>query len=1243
MTATPEAEGARPVQPEVTATVEAVPEQQVREYKEQMRQHITEAFAEAAEFVAEFNTHQEDAEAVQQIDVTGERASGNPLSEAPRTPRNREIQTQVWTQTTLDLLRPTPASQQFLDTLALDPASLGVINVMRDQFSTEDLQESTKGLSYVYKTLHRALNNQVTNPLEILSNEDFRNLSKINPPLHQKLATILIESARQQRIDRDVIRAFQETRQQEIPSRLMGSYTEQEFKNLFNDADPDSTRAMDFYEAIQYENVNQFMSYYQKKVSEKIGDPPRMTREEAEKAVTIDIHKTLEYIVNTIFSTTLAQPPEKDFDATARELGKYMADPIRVFDEELSGKLSRLVDKAERFHGRLPANLYAYKRESRKSYNPDTGRVEEVKVPVAELSRVEESSDFFESLRQIAVTEQKALKFQFNIGFLIQHPAAPDKGGVMGQIAQYAKTLETEAIDNLYILPNHELIQVAVIGLEQQYERLFSRNNWKKTEDLFKEVFKRMPRAEEKTLKQMMDNFLKRGYSAWEIRRAFYHGRLMAFGKEFMFHLLSSYADPNLTGEGQATYTGEGTFADNSVYDIAEQSKRWGDVADAYTVGLLMLPWNIHMKEFHPVPLKKEGEERWKECQDDGMMGFFDHKDFGKDGYNSIPLQAVHNYTRMGGVDGYGGWRTKFPYIQWLYGGEGETGLINKKNYGFQLDGTDQDALVKGWKSVENIGVNVLRNFHESFLKTPQAFAKNKTGEYEYLDKYESFFKFLYRRYFQDGVGQALYADIHSEQDYWKKIQQDIFSKNNKTLSAAMRIDLIEKHVYNAMTVTLYERHPLKFVDIEKKRSSQNGVTMRQELLKKFVEGKRGENGIWKRPGESEDFVIEEKFEAALDDIAYVEQVKRLEATEQIQTKLKQAQDKSKLGILFGDLNRDESEIDYKVNEESIRRILTERYEGELDAQEKIQRALEMYQTISEKVRIKPEEGGKEKKWQQSNRQMYNKARNHIDNRITWFSDVWRIGQFGRHFTADSAGEFMNRTAAGEGLISRTAEASQVISEATKNYLVGAGGMDSLLSGLSDAVRNGRGGWETLYKGIAQVYNSAKLEDKDHAKAITKDLINWALMGMRRDSSAETELAKIPFQIRREKTSIAAAKVDEGPAYDWDRRDRFDFVSLFTQKGILSQYTSEDDKRYKQVRPEENSLERLFHTVIGTEATPELMRDFEHEVSGEAVRAMNNASKKEIFIRHGLTAIGLVAVALMFMMMKKAMEEETKQ
>lgn len=989
--------------------------------------------------------------------------------------------------------------------------------------------------------------------------------------------------------------------------RESASMADGEFVRLFDDAtDKNKKKAMEFYEAIKTSNADVFKKYYKEKLNKIIKDNPKLSREEAGKKLTTEIHETISFIVYTIYSTTLKKNPEGEFDQMATEMASGYVGPKNVFNSVISGGLSRLLDSVSEEAGDNEPedqDYYVHDKDGTLRYNPDRQMTETVSVPTARLVK-KDLKRFVDSLKEISEVEKESLAYQFNLRFIMNNPPPSDKGGIFKAIQEFAKrSLKTETIDYLYFLPNNELIQAAVMSLEPMYKRMFASHGWRKTDEMQTAFLEHAKPAEMKALEQLHEAFGKEdGYDAWKLERAFNMARLMSFGKEFMYQVLSSYADPFMDDKGEPTFKGEGDLDSNAVFDIWSAAKRWR-YGDPGIVGLPFAPSGGVIDKWHPEEMEKAGRQGWKDSFKHGTLAYYDNEYFRE--YN--PLITLTNVSGQGGAEAMGGWRVKSTYMPWI------DDITDRGTYSLKLD-SGVDVFSKGWKSIQNIGTNVLKNYFQEFVISSVDFDSNR-GHYEH------FMKFLYNRYFAEGVGVALNND-GSENAFWRRIENSIDKGESYK-------DVMNRVMHDVLTVALYERMPTEFLHMERRRASQNGVTLEQgELMLEFI-GAEGRAGKWTQGATTQeefDRALTNKWDIAIDDLMYVQQKARMISIEQMKKRYEAGEDANKIGILYGDdINSLHGDIDYRVDSAFIERVLNKKYDGDPEKAEKVKRVKEIYESMTQKIVSKPKEGELETKWKNStnakDRKKYQEVRsNHIQNRMRWFSDTWRTGQFGMEFTTSEAGQFLNRSASGEELVSRAAGACFDITQSLKDYVAGG----ALLKGITKAVRKGQAGWEEMIKDSMSFYSSAKNEDTGVAKKLLQKIINWQIMAMRRDSRYSGVYGKWDSRIAGKRTSLAAKKVDRGGiTYDWKQDTIAAYVMEYTKGNTIPGWTKETEMKFKE-DPE----------------TGKLIRDFASETSGDALLHMHGASAKENFMRNIPTFLGLLILAILWIYIQKVSKEQ---
>jgi hypothetical protein len=499
-------------------------EQEVHAYSQAKARHIDELFQnDLVGYKNEFNSLEPSRTLLQEEELHNRELQGQVTDESAASLKNQKLQEQMWVRQTLANLRNPPGNrprEEIYNALGINDQNKIILDHLVQTLNDGDLYGDVINVPILYKVLHSALNNGNPNPLLILGEDDFAQLARQNTNLQEKIGESLYRAASRLNIPEKDINEFLNKRIRELGAkRRGGAYTEDEFKKKFSSEAPEDKEALAFYEAINLGDIDKFTAYYQNKAANyrrllleqnPRGQMPevqynRWVVETAAKATTHDIHKTLLYITNNIFNEVLARGPEESFQATARNLGAYMADPIRVFDEIVSGNLSALTTRAQKLvhTPRERGDYYVFKRETKPGYDPSTGRTIEREVPTALL--VESGIDrFVESLRVMATEERGALQYQFDLGFLMRNHEAIPKGSTFMQTlsGMARKSFTAATIDNLYMLPYNEMIQAAVISLEQSYKELFHEHEWKKTADLDHEVFAALPKARKRVLQE---------------------------------------------------------------------------------------------------------------------------------------------------------------------------------------------------------------------------------------------------------------------------------------------------------------------------------------------------------------------------------------------------------------------------------------------------------------------------------------------------------------------------------------------------------------------------------------------------------------------------------------------------------------------------------------------------------------------------------------------------------------------
>jgi hypothetical protein len=232
----------------------------------------------------------------------------------------------------------------------------------------------------------------------------------------------------------------------------------------------------------------------------------------------------------------------------------------------------------------------------------------------------------------------------------------------------------------------------------------------------------------------------------WAIRRALLHARMHLSLISTDLHAISSYGHPYLTDDLEPTYT-DTALARLETYRTWWDAEKW-QTSELFRYGLAFMP-RANRQWMHdvwlPEDVSDEGRAIYEQSQKIGTLALKGRTYFTED---TPPNIFELNPMGVAGTDRNAGWEVKYPFTPWI------DKFINyptsKENFRMK----DPREMEHAWKQLENLGTEVLRNFKENYLFGKDSnFLKLKDGKVKYEKQYEHFFKFLFERYFKEGVG----------------------------------------------------------------------------------------------------------------------------------------------------------------------------------------------------------------------------------------------------------------------------------------------------------------------------------------------------------------------------------------------------------------------------------------------------------------------------------------------------------
>jgi len=865
--------------------------------------------------------------------------------------------------------------------------------------------------------------------------------------------TKIARAKQEKKADVDVLRQQAIKEERELHRRMRGGekgynfdlYIE-EYLDKEKDVIKEAPDALELFRSL--ESADKFFEFYKKlffqnldKVRDTTTHPPlselKLLREgksqieRAAKDTTEYMHKLMIYTTHLIFTPVLEGDPNVSWQESVQRASEAFANPENLF-RHYNKKFAFMIGQSPTLPGELERQgipFFNFGQEEKNVYMPQDGGIGKIvrkRVTTSELKKMESFKEFVERMHIALETERDLLEAGINYNFLLLTGTTQEKRSFFDQAAQYAKsTLQSHHIDELYHLPYHELIHAAKIQLSSYFKKRLALNDWIKDPSIFHQAFDHNNKIQRDALLDLIKNFAAPGTPEWAIRRAFFHARmhLSLFSQEF--HAYAGYGHPNLTRDFKPSYT-DPALKNMETYNTWYNGQQW-QVPDTFVQNMAFLAqpgrakrYDKWMHEDHVA----EGRNIFQWKHDLGDMALAEREYFKK---GIDPNIFEFNPLKIGGVEQQGGYRLKYPSMSWVFDKLDHTGRHNE-----HLKMKDDPTLLTDvWKRLENLGVDILKhNFRNHWMLgyegkggIKEHLKQKADGTTDYDGHWEDFSKFLFKRYFDkdaiinrrafnisffdDNLEEKKidFSTITSEEQFWNEVvkpilhrkavagegetAEDAGARNNRE-----RAEVLQKIVDHALTVMTFERLPMDFVFMENPSRSQNGMTLIRVLKNEFIKTS---------PEVNEEKNNEEvaAFEHAIDDILFVQERARDESIRQMNSFVKEQNDKlgeggmqkrqtnifaydmstlqrelySDVRLIEGsDGRKDDSVKGYRITEKVVRYFLNEKYTRQYmrdnniddpnnipqDAKDEMQRdidqAVNLFNSVQAKITEKPEE-----------------------------------------------------------------------------------------------------------------------------------------------------------------------------------------------------------------------------------------------------------------------------------------------
>ena len=993
---------------------------------------------------------------------------------------------------------------------------------------------------------------------------------------------------------------------EELPSERELSQFERKditFQRIFERLEPEEKQ---FFAAV-ISGSKEFINYVKKIREGIIENNPGAPPAEIDELVSVYLEERVQGILYQIYAPELRI---KDAFIDEKERRGVWWGNIEGLIQTFRDSLVSLSVSLKNVDGKDLGKFLVPKRERRQIYDEKREAYveeEEVTLPTREAKSLDE---FITHLYGYVLENERArLRYGYNVDYIIANPTIIDsQKGLFGTLGGFARGIKSHQIDEIFTRRD-EMISMTLRLMEESQNIEFLFSAWKKDPVNLTEYVSSFRNLEIKII-----NFLKNNFHLakdWEIDRAIFNAKLIFHGVLLSSFMKYSYANAPQTPGGEVTYVGPGSFG-LAPFDVASVAKRF--LSDSVTCGkadFMPMNWAPY---FYNHKIAEKFKDAYGQTFQKGRAAYYD---LVKDDFLDVKLIIeAGNITKSGGLLELSGWRLINAYDFWLR----DFITYDRK---IIYEAGKEDYLLKAWKAVENIGIDVLENFMATFVtKELEKLGKGKAlsplTDKEKINGLRIFFGYLYDRYLDTEMGKALIRKKDGSvmtKDEW--VEGAMRGFLDKELTKEEKMGLIKKKIHEALTVMMWERLPLNFVTLEKINLTQNGVTVIGEL-KRFLNQEKIPNP-------------DQFLKQALDDLVLAQILLRGKVSGDMLRIYKEE------GNLFGDLGSLKSKVNngrgYVLDESVIKELLQQQL-GDKEG-ERIERAILIYKKIKEIIT-----SPLRKAFWEENDPNYKKRAKLYMSPFKYFNRLYTNGEFGFSITNSEIDfKFLNLSATGPETLFRMMSFNADTAEATHSLwnkfyedaiykLIAAKG-DVIKSEFYDTlrklhirVRNQTGEGETPDNVIKTFLLRAAwyIKKDDQRIPFLQDVIDWAI--------------KRPSSLVEEKI-----RPDSGFLYEADRNDLIKLIRSFAGdvgEPLIPRYASEP--KMKEVPVEHYGLlGKIYKKFTGKDTIR--IRDINKELSALGLEHLLGSGTfrfaYEYFLPRLMIAVILLLLALAWLAAKK--------
>lgn len=1078
--------------------------------------------------------------------------------------------TELSTKQLITVLRDNPALRPSENTVGGK-----IVAAIVESVPPENLNQ--RSAPYLYSILRKALNNEVSinNPLNALSVEEFRYLRDVHPAVANNVISSLVSSA-QGLVEPAQIQEFMDNLGAETPSARAGNVAQGEVIDASTSEGRGKLAAGELYLPPRY-----FQTNTQRDVAYALLSPKNLVEylareEQALSAVKTEFlrqdngqekwekhfSKHIEFQVIQFFDELFVpldeSKPTEFFHSLAQQDYQQGFGVLLNRMESVFAGLPNFINQSQdaqviefRNMNFWSNQLTAYDEERRYKSKGSDERISAIERRVKKHTEREKMklSDFMRNIKVLLTNEKELREFTHDAKALFGQPVG--EKGFYPQLRDFSGRLAMSDIDEFLELPDNDVFMTAHSLYAKYLEEEFAKYDWRHQTTMFNTGYKGFNNKMESdvldTLKLMYPE-----YEEWRLKRALSLGVGASLGIFMTEVEIAAMADAHLDAFGVDTYNDyyrNGGGALKPLNPFAHGAWRWQKE-------------HTTMADLLFLPIRQRGKK---------MSQYWDHRTLFKEMQNykqsfhdrsqkplndgATRLIEIMNFGQVGGPIKRATWRI-IESIDHM--------AVYVEEGGHQTATLD---FLETWKSIENVGFEVLLNFQRQVgplfdIKNPDMFIQR-----------HNLFKYLYQTYTRPGASDAEFEDYFNQLEA-ARARGEFLDKTRMPDKPFHKDEIYRFELDRAMAAILKRRIPSKFLRIERGRFMKEGKNSR----------------LWDTIKREMGIEESTEFDEVIRDIGVAEALLRNETSKQMEEWMHH-----RTHLSDTESQRfNEFSTDYQLTETKIENFLGETFdravtEGKMTPEERtqrVQRAKQAFRLLDRKV-----------------------DSDYMDNFAIKLLQRFQGGNANLKSMTDIAYSvapeemdmrFLNWRAGGPGVLFRANKETAMVEEKINKI------MDDFPNLLAEIATNGKQDFGEVIKVLSEFKDiMTDLHGHSFASETAGFMGALTISYFKKDTAARNIFTKLGTIGKPNSMAAELAGTWKG-VWEWEVSDIHRFISALEARRIVPKYATDVTDKLKY---EEKPI-TIFGKTIHVRKTVD--RGPHHEFNGKRLRQEYGATGKNI-------------------------------